>query len=417
MTTKNRSASLKILNNAEVDPQEGKLSRRGFLKVLGSAAALGAAGCADTAKKQVLPDVKGDTTRVPGVAQWFSSSCNECSAGCGILVKTREGRATKIEGNPVHPVNRGGVCAIGHSSLQHTYDPDRVRQPVKRNMSEGKNVAYDPVSWSAAQKEIASVLKEDKGKKRYFISGPVHGAEQTLLKEWCETHKITHVVYNSAEDVALAEASELVFGDYALPDYSFKDAQAILSIGADFLETWMNPCGYARDWAATRRGAYPAKTFHIEPRLSVTGSKADTWMKNKPGTELSLALALLKLVLEFSSADNVRGEVLGQIKQLVKDVHPERIASEAGVDAAKLLSAARAVHQAKRSVVVAGGAAASSASEVQLQVVTLFINMVLKITLLSNIPVAKITTAVYAVILPASGFLKLTKSIVEAING
>ena len=110
-----------------------KISRRNFLKILGSAPIVGAAaGCTDDNTQKIFPFVKGDDTQIPGVSTWYRSTCTECSAGCGIEVRTREGRAVKIEGSRDNPINRGGLCAVGQSSLQHLYDPDRIRQPLKK---------------------------------------------------------------------------------------------------------------------------------------------------------------------------------------------------------------------------------------------------------------------------------------------
>lgn len=374
MSTKKSTSPFPIISNGAPD-SSGGISRRGFLKALGSAAALGATGCADSADKKVMSDLNGDMTRVPGVAQWFSSTCRECEAGCGILVKTREGRAIKIEGNPLHPVNRGGVCAIGHSALQHTYDPDRIRQPIEKHRAGTKDI-FKPLTWNAALKKVSDQLSGAEG-KRYFLSGPVHGTEKEMLLEWCEAFNITPVVYNPSEEVMLAEASRHVFGEYALPEYSFENVEAVLSFGADFLETWINPTGYSRQWAATRRSAYPAKTFHVEPRLSLTGSNADLWMKNRPGTELSLALSALKLLLEYQEGDHISSSLIGSLNGLLEEIDPVEQAEAAGITPGDLIRATRALYKSNRSLVVAGGAASSTASELQLQIVVHLMNVVL----------------------------------------
>ncbi|MGD8288154.1 MAG: twin-arginine translocation signal domain-containing protein, partial [Gemmatimonadota bacterium] len=100
--------------------------RRDFLKAVGVTGA-GAAltGCSTGDVEKLLPYVNGDEEITPGVATWYTTVCRGCAAECGLWVRTREGRAVKLEGNPDHPVSQGGVCSRGHASLQHLYNPDR----------------------------------------------------------------------------------------------------------------------------------------------------------------------------------------------------------------------------------------------------------------------------------------------------
>jgi anaerobic selenocysteine-containing dehydrogenase len=117
-------------NRSQVGAEAGEglvqISRRRFLQVLGATSAVGAAACANPARQEILPYVKGDPEQIPGVAVWYSSTCTECTAGCGVRVRTREGRAVKVEGNPNSPVNQGSLCALGQSSLQSLYDSAAV---------------------------------------------------------------------------------------------------------------------------------------------------------------------------------------------------------------------------------------------------------------------------------------------------
>src|SRR5262245_34493332 len=109
-------------------------NRRDFLKVVGAGAGMAAAGCGKQLPEKLIPYVIQPEDVVPGVATWYAGSCGECSSGCGTLIRTREGRAVKIEGNPNHPLNRGGLCTHGQATLQALYDPDRIREPLKRDV-------------------------------------------------------------------------------------------------------------------------------------------------------------------------------------------------------------------------------------------------------------------------------------------
>jgi len=104
------------------------MNRRRFLKVLGvtggGAAVVSGCGSGIDSSKKLIPFLVPPEDQIPGVATYYASTCRECSAGCGIHVRTREGRAVKIEGNPNSPINRGGLCARGQAALQGLYNPD-----------------------------------------------------------------------------------------------------------------------------------------------------------------------------------------------------------------------------------------------------------------------------------------------------
>lgn len=358
------------------ESSQGQLSRRNFLKILGASSAVGAAGCAKDQAQNVLPFVKGDPDQIPGVSVWFRSTCQECSSGCGIQVRTREGRAVKVEGNPEHPVNKGGLCGLGQASLQSLYDPDRVRQPLARDVTAGFDPVFKPISWDEAFARIAGALK-DNSKRKAFITGEQNGTLENLTDDWCKAFDAEHVTFDMLQPTALARASELVYGSYGIPSFAFEKAEVLLNFGADFLETWVSPCEYARGWAISRKSAKPMKFFHVEPRLSLTGANADLWVPSKPGSETRVALAVLKVLLDSGRGSNLRDDIRESLRVSVKGVSLEAVAEESGIPAEKILLMANALKEADSSLVIAGGAAASTQDQLPLQVAVAFINLVL----------------------------------------
>lgn len=352
------------------------MNRRTFLKVLGAGAGAAATtGCADSSKQNVYPNVLGDEYQVPGVANWYSSTCMECSAGCGITVRNREGRSVKIEGNRENPVASGGLCGLGQSSLQALYNPDRIRQPLEK-VRDGEKEIFKPITWKDAYKKVSASLKDAKGKFAY-LSGETSGSLEKLLNKLVQTFEGRKITYDLLQPVAHAKASELAYGTYGIPQYNFDKCDVVLNFGADFLETWVNPCGFARGWAKARRKDHPVRVVHVEPRLSLTGANADTWLCNKPGSELKVALAVLKVLSQSDLGSNLSSEVLSKIKKLTKGQKTAKLASEAGVPEEKILLAARYLKEAKHSLVIAGGAAGSTPDALSLQVVVAFINLLL----------------------------------------
>ena len=169
------------------------VGRRTFLKVLGSASpAVAIAACSPVPPENIIPFVIPPEDVIPGVATWYASVCGECPAGCGTLVRTREGRAVKVEGNPEHPVNRGGLCIRGQSSLQGLYDPDRVAGPRRRrvtNAAAGQSV-LEPVAWDEAQQALVDRLRAlreaGRGDRIALITPPLTGTMATLASAWTD---------------------------------------------------------------------------------------------------------------------------------------------------------------------------------------------------------------------------------------
>lgn len=347
------------------------VSRRRFLQILGTASAATATGCASDKSQKIYPRLKTEDDQIPGVGVWYSSTCTECSAGCGIMVKNVDGRAIKIEGNRESPINRGGLCALGQASLQSLYDPDRIREPLRRS-GDG---SFTPISWEEALSEVSDAIK-NRGKKSAFLTGEHNGAFSELLDEMSRAIDADQYVYDVSQPVAAARGAELVYGVYGIPHYRIDRAEAILNFGADFLETWVNPCGYARDWATSRRGENPLRFIHVEPRLSLTGANADLWLAAKPGTEVSVALAVLQQLIS-RGRNTIPSDISARIDSLLKGINLDGVVAESGVARENILLTAHYLSTAKRSLVLAGGASSLTSDPLPLHVVTNLMNVVL----------------------------------------
>ena len=107
------------------------VQRRDFFKLAAAGgAALAATSCASDPVETLVPFLTPPGDLVSGEFVDYASACNECAAACGVIVRTREGRVINLEGNPKHPVSKGGLCAIGQSAVQENYSPTRVLAPM-----------------------------------------------------------------------------------------------------------------------------------------------------------------------------------------------------------------------------------------------------------------------------------------------
>lgn len=353
------------------------VSRRNFLKILGTGAAAGVAGCADSKHTNILPNVRGDYDQIPGVSVWYRSTCTECSAGCGISVRTREGRAVKIEGSPDSPINEGGLCGLGQSALQGLYDPDRVRQPLKRKRggdSSGRTTySFEPISWNDAFAEIAEALKDPKAKKA-LITGEVSGSIEELIEDFSSAAGVQHVAYDPSQPLALAKASELVYGSFGIPKFKFEKSDTVLNFGAEFLETFVSPCEYARGWAKTRKSKKPTRVINVEPRLSLTGANADLWLNAKPGSEYAIAALMVRLTLENGRL-SLSGTLADTARKIAGSVSLESAVDETGISKEKLLLVANYLTESKAPIVLAGGPATLTDNPLPLQIAAAILNV------------------------------------------
>jgi anaerobic selenocysteine-containing dehydrogenase/Fe-S-cluster-containing dehydrogenase component len=337
-------------------------NRRDFLRLVGIGVAGAATGCSGPKADHLIPYLVAPQDVMPGVATWYASTCRECPAGCGVLVKAREGRAIKVEGNPGHPVNQGGLCARGQAGLQGLYDPDRVRTPM---VKEGG--AWKAITWEAGLQLAATKLGEAARAKRgiALLTDNATGSAQALAAEWAAAAGATHLVYEAFAHESLREANRRTFGQATIPAYDFARARCVVSFGADFLETWLSPVGHARGFAAMRARRDGSGHFvTVEPRLSLTGANADEWVAIKPGTEVALALGMAQVILTESLGPAV-GE-RGQLLDAVSAFTPEAVERQTEVPAENVRRLARQFAKQRPSLAVAGGIAAQSEQSVAL---------------------------------------------------
>ncbi|MEO8200231.1 MAG: molybdopterin-dependent oxidoreductase [Gemmatimonadota bacterium] len=341
---------------------DATIDRRKFLTVLG-VTGTGAAvlsGCSTDRIEKLVPYLVQSEDQVPGLPTIYASTCTECSAGCGLHVRTREGRAIKLEGNPEHPVNRGKLCSMGQSSLQSLYNPARLKGPMARNASG----AFAPVSWDQAITMLASKVSAGTGRIA-VISGAGRSTFSDLLGDWAGAVGGKVVRYQPFDNEALRTANRQVFGIDQLPSHDFAKARYILSFGGDFLDSWLAPVENSRGFAEARtpKNGEAAKHVNISPRLSLTAMNADEWRVCRPGGDAAVALAMANVILSERSgapadANGLRGMLAG--------FTPEKAAEESGIGADDIRRLAREFVSASPSLAVSGGVGSQHRGAIEL---------------------------------------------------
>lgn len=344
-----------------------KLSRREFLTGVG---ALSVVGCADSRVELIYPHFKDPEYAIAGNSVYYASTCGECKAGCGVLVESRDGRVIKIEGNPDDPSSRGGTCALGQSSVQGLYDPNRVREPLARveTTDEIGNpiVAFEPVSVNEALSRVATAVKNNKN--RFFLSKELDDFNAIVLNEFCSELGFEKAVYEPFNHSDIQFASNEIFGAERSVNYDLSNVRFILSFGAEFLEYWLDPVRFTKQWSFLRKNGLVCH-YQIEPRQTLTGSKADKWIPVKPHHELDVALAVLKGVVKLRA-----GSLPRTIESAVLALDEDELVAESGVPKAVVNDIVQNLISGGPSVVLGGGIQARGTNSLALEKVCLLIN-------------------------------------------
>ncbi len=354
--------------------KKGGIKRRDFLKIIGVAGGTAAVtgGCSEPVE-QLIPYVIPPEGIIPGVPNWYASTCRECPAGCGILVKNREGRAIKIEGNPNHPVNKGASCAQGQAILQGLYNPDRTRSPLLTN-DLGRR---QPTGWENAQKVLAAKIDEVRKKGQngriVFLSDNVTGAFGALIDDWMEAIGGVHISYETYAYEPLKEANKRTFGIDKIPTYNIDKAKYLLSFGADFMETWLSPTLYTKQFSEMHsfRDGSMGKFVQVEPRASMTGVNADEWVSIIPGTEGILALGIANIIV--SEGFSQKG---AELSSVLRDYPIDKVSEATGVPTDTIRQIAQDFSSMQPSLAIGGGTAMTGTNATETQVAVNILNYV-----------------------------------------
>ena len=354
----------------------GDFDRRDFLKLVGVSAGAGAAaGCAELPEK-LIPYVVQPEEITPGLPVIYASTCQECSTGCGLHVRTREARPIKLEGNPDHPINRGALCARGQASLSRTYHPDRYRGPMQK----GADGSWSPVGWDEATQKLAAAVSKA-GSKVAVFGAPVGPTLGDLIDQFLSASGGgTRVSYDPFAPEALIRASDAVFGVASLPIFDLSGSDLVIDFGSDALSTGLSPVEHSRQVMeardATKESGLSARLVYVGPRLDETASASDEWLAAKPGTEGLVALAIARAAVDSLQR---RGALEGTAAALASQLSGFDAASAAkasGVPEATIRRLGVAMASAKRPVALPPGVALTSRRATATNAAVLLLNAV-----------------------------------------
>ena len=278
--------------------------RRDFLKMLGfGVAAVSLAACESPVKK-TIPYLNKPEDVEPTIANWYASTYTDGGDYASILVKTREGRPIKIEGNKLSSVSKGTLSGRAHASVLSLYDNEKLKGP---------QAAGKATDWASLDSAFTAKLAEvaAKGGQIRIVSNTILSpSTKKVIADFAAKYPTTqHITYDANSAYGLTAAHGGI-----LPSIDFSQAKTIVSLGADFLGTWVAPTEFAAQWAITRRVGSDkegkktmSRHYQFETILSNTGANADYRATYKPSQEGLVAITLYNAVAKLTGAAAAAG--------------------------------------------------------------------------------------------------------------
>ena len=286
--------------------EDTSTSRRDFLKFVGFSVTAASLAACETPVTKAIPYVVKPEEITPGVSNWYASTYYDGNDYCSILVKTREGRPIKIEGNKLSPITKGGTNARVQASVLSLYDKTRLTGPLAKNA---------PSTWASVDKEIGAKLNDivaKGGNIRILSSTIISPSTKKAIGEFTAKYPNTkHVSYDAVSYSGIIKANQNSFGKAVIPSYNFDKANVIVSIGADFLSSWLSPIEastqYAKNRKVSKEKKQMSKHIQFESILSLTGSNADERIQVKPSQYGAVAVNLYNALGGSLSSSPVAG--------------------------------------------------------------------------------------------------------------
>lgn len=254
------------------------VSRRNFLKVLGLGTASAAliASCKRPVEKAIPYFVKPEEID-PGKAAYYASAYFNQNEYGSVLVKVRDSRPIKLEPNPKSVITPRGTSGKIQASVLDVYNVNRFMNPTKEG---------EKIDWATADKEIVAKLNELKtADKDIVLITPtiISPSTKKLIGEFVDQYGAEWQMYDAIPMDGYREANRRVFGNAVLPEYHFDKADCVVSIGADFLGTWLSPVEFSTQYSKrrdlTNGGRDMSRIYQIEAGMSLTGTNADVRIK------------------------------------------------------------------------------------------------------------------------------------------
>jgi molybdopterin-containing oxidoreductase family iron-sulfur binding subunit len=292
-------------------------SRRDFLKYLGfsTAAAIAAASC-ETKVRKAIPYVNKPQDMVPGVADYYATTYVSGGEAIPVVAKVRDGRPIKLEGNTLSTFTKGGSSARMQASVLDLYDTARLRHPIANNTA---------TSYEAIDRMITPALAGLGNGQLVLLTSTLNSpsTKQVIAEFLAKYPNSKHVQFDAVSYSGMLLANEATYGVRAIPTYQFENAKVVVSLGADFLCTWLSPVefqhGYTQGRKVNEKNTEMSKHYQFESMLSTTGANADERYTHRP-SETGLVAAALLSAVNGQGATGFTGKLKIGIEKAARDL-------------------------------------------------------------------------------------------------
>jgi MoCo/4Fe-4S cofactor protein with predicted Tat translocation signal len=295
---KNDPAFVKHADKEFVDvavQEDSGHSRRDFLKMMGFSVAAASLAACEAPIRKAIPYVNKPVDADPGIPNYYASTYSNGGDYCSIVVKVRDGRPIKVEGNSLSKVTMGGTSAQVEASVLSLYDNYRLRGP---------HIGGNASDWETVDKEIISKLNSiasTGGQIRIVSNTILSPSTRAAIEKFKTKYPTTRVVqYDPVSNYGMVKANQESFGAPVIPSYDFSKAKIIVSIGADFLGTWVSPIEFTKQFAVNRQISEDkremSRLYSFESNLSLTGANADYRSMIKPSQEGAVVAQIYKML-------------------------------------------------------------------------------------------------------------------------
>ncbi|MGE0772810.1 MAG: TAT-variant-translocated molybdopterin oxidoreductase [Cyclobacteriaceae bacterium] len=286
-------------------------SRRDFLKMMGFSVAAASLAACEAPIRKAIPYVNKPVDVDPSIPNYYASTYVNGGDYCSIVVKTREGRPIKVDGNSLSKVTLGGTSAQVEASVMSLYDSYRLRGPRK---------GTENALWEDVDKEITEKLAAANGEISIVSNTILSPSTKAVIERFKAKYPAArHIQYDPISYDGMRKANQESFGSAFIPSYDFSKAQVVVGINADFLGTWLSTIENTKQYAVNRQISEDKRTmsrhFQFESNLTMTGANADYRSMIRPSQEGLLVVQLYKLIAS-KAGQSAGADTIGEVAHL-----------------------------------------------------------------------------------------------------